>query len=91
MVFYLSRQTDQNLGCVGFTDRDFLELRRLLTTDAIAGFERLDIADVAKVAHSIQLPAPNRVEPLDPECSVGLHRAFDLDLRVQEQEGRVAD
>jgi hypothetical protein len=64
------------------TDRDFLELGRLLAADAIPGFKSLDVTYFAEITDAVEFPILDSVKPLDLKCSVGFHRSFQPDLAV---------
>jgi len=79
-------------GCMGFggprlwlfRDGDFLHFGWLLAADAVAGFERLDVADLAEVAHPEELAVAHGEEVVHLECAVGLPLAFHTDFAVRK-------
>ena len=67
-----------------FSDRDFLELGRLLATDAIPGLEGFNVADFAEITHPVEPSVRDGVEALDLECSIGFHRPLEPHFAVRQ-------
>ena len=59
-----------------------MELCGLLAADAIARFEGFDVAHLAEITHSVELPAPDSVKPLSLKRAIGFHRPLNPDLAV---------